>query len=117
MSLVSGLSAPPVRLALLALTGAALLGGHGGRSGSLDRAPRRPQPNQTAVRTLPRARLPRHPVDAGRLDCAGDEGVSGGKELPVLGDVDVSMVRVPGPVAGVVDVEVLCAKVLVGRHS
>jgi hypothetical protein len=92
-----------------------------GLLGGLDRLGRGPQAQQPPMVPVPAARPPAQPVAPCRLDGAGDERVSGGQELPVVGDHDVAVLRIPWPVASVVDVEVnsgeVCSAGVDIRHA
>lgn len=107
LGLVGDLPTLAVRLALLSLSGTLRRCGLGGSPGGLDCRSWGPDPDQPAMGAGPCSGLPRQPVVAGRLHRTGEEGVAGGQEIPVLGGFDLSVVRIPEAIAGVVYVEVL----------
>ena len=49
--------------------------------------------------------LPGQPVPIGRLHGPSQEGIAGGQKLPVRRDLDISVVRIPVPILGGVNVE------------
>src|SRR5207302_7853984 len=81
----------------------------------LDHNAGRPQAGQTAVRTAAGAGLPGVPVDAPRLDRPGHERIARGKEVPVGGNLDLSVLGIPRALPGVIHVEVLSNQFDLGR--
>ena len=65
--------------------------------------------------TVAAARSPQRPVHPAGLHPAGNEVVTGGEELPALGQFDVAVLRAPQPVLGVVHVEVQAVEIAVGH--
>ena len=56
--------------------------------------------------TVPAPGPPGHPVDPDRLHCPREEGVSRRQKMPVVGDGQCAVLGIPGPVPGVVHVQI-----------
>ena len=98
-----------------ALRGAPLGGGDGVGSCSIDRRAWGENTELAAMGTVTAARSPQRPIDPAGLHPTSDEVVTGGEELPALGQFDVAVLRAPQPVLGVVHVEVQAVEIAVGH--
>ena len=98
-----------------ALRGAPLGSGDGFGSCSIDRRAWGENTELAAMGTVAAARSPQRPVHPAGLHPAGNEVVTGGEELPALGQFDVAVLRAPQPELGVVHVEVQAVEIAVGH--
>src|SRR5438552_9802877 len=115
LSAVSLLGGDAVRGAHLTPTFALRGGLRGAHLRLLDHNAGRPQAGQTAVRTAAGAGLPGVPVDATRLDRPGHERVACGKQIPVGGNLDLSVLGIPRALPRVIHVEMLSHQLELGR--